>query len=99
MPKRCARSRSVCDALCEALTRGTTRVDPIPGVRAMLETLTRDPRFALTVLTGNLERAAHLKLHAAGLAEFFTVVRSAATRRSARRFPRSRASAFACGRA
>jgi phosphoglycolate phosphatase len=57
----------------EALACGTTRVDPIPGVRAMLETLASDPRFALTVLTGNLERAAHLKLRAAGLAEFFMV--------------------------
>jgi beta-phosphoglucomutase-like phosphatase (HAD superfamily) len=57
----------------EALARGTTRVDPIPGVRATLETLACDPRFALAVLTGNLERAAHLKLEAAGLAEFFRV--------------------------
>jgi phosphoglycolate phosphatase len=59
--------------LAEALARGTTRVDPIPGVRATLEALARDPRFALAVLTGNLERAAHLKLQAAGLADFFTV--------------------------
>ena len=57
----------------EALARGTTRVDPIPGVRATLEALARDPRFALAVLTGNLERTAHMKLQAAGLAEFFRV--------------------------
>lgn len=59
--------------LAEALERGTTRVDPIPGVRRLLETLAGDPRFALAVLTGNLERAAHLKLRAAGLDGFFAV--------------------------
>jgi phosphoglycolate phosphatase-like HAD superfamily hydrolase len=57
----------------EALARGTTRVDAVPGVRALLEAVAPDPRFALGVLTGNLEQAAHLKLRAAGLAEFFAV--------------------------
>jgi phosphoglycolate phosphatase-like HAD superfamily hydrolase len=59
--------------LASALARGTTRVAPVPGVRAVLEALAGDGRFALGVLTGNLEPAAHLKLRAAGLDGFFTV--------------------------
>jgi len=56
-----------------ALATGTTRVDPVPGVRGLLERVARDERFALGVLTGNLEAAAELKLRAAGLDAFFPV--------------------------
>lgn len=59
--------------LAEALARGTSRVDAIPGVSAALEDLAGDRRFALAVLTGNLERSARLKLAAAGLDRFFAV--------------------------
>ncbi len=57
--------------LASALAQGTTRVAPVPGVRAVLETVAGDSRFGLGVLTGNLEPAAHLKLRAAGLDGFF----------------------------
>lgn len=59
--------------LSEALERGTTRVEAIPGVRLTLERLAADPDFALATLTGNFERSARVKLAAAGLAEFFAV--------------------------
>src|SRR5690606_32555006 len=59
--------------LADAITSGATRVDPVPGVRPVLETLADDPRFASAVLTGNLVGAADLKLRAAGLAHFFAV--------------------------
>ncbi len=56
-----------------ALAAGTTRFEAIPGVREVLESLARDARFALAVLTGNLQASAHLKLGSAGLADFFCV--------------------------
>jgi phosphoglycolate phosphatase-like HAD superfamily hydrolase len=59
--------------MAAALACSAMRVDAIPGVRAVLETLACDPRFALGVLTGNLERCADLKLRAAGLERFFAV--------------------------
>ena len=59
--------------LAAAIAGGSTRVDAVPGVPHLLETLARDERFALGVLTGNLERAAELKLRAAGLARFFPI--------------------------
>jgi phosphoglycolate phosphatase-like HAD superfamily hydrolase len=59
--------------LATALASGTTRVMPVPGVRAVLDMLAGDPRFGLAMVTGNLEPAAHLKVRAAGLDRFFTV--------------------------
>ena len=59
--------------LAAAITSGTTRVDALPGVRRLLERVADDDRFALAVLTGNLEAAAELKLRAAGLDGFFAV--------------------------
>jgi phosphoglycolate phosphatase len=62
---------SLAQRMADALVCGAMRVDAIPGVRALLEALAADPRFVLGVLTGNLERCAHLKLRAAGLDRFF----------------------------
>jgi phosphoglycolate phosphatase len=59
--------------LADANHPGATRVDAVPGVRAVLEALAADARFASAVLTGNLAGAAELKLRAAGLADFFAV--------------------------
>jgi len=59
--------------LAEAIDCGATRVEAVPGVRAVLEALADDPRFASAVLTGNLVGAAELKLRTAGLADFFAV--------------------------
>ena len=66
--ERCLAAR-----LAEAITAGATRVEAVPGVRPLLESVGRDPRFACAVLTGNLAGAAELKLRAAGLADFFAV--------------------------
>jgi phosphoglycolate phosphatase-like HAD superfamily hydrolase len=65
--------RSLAVRLGAAIESGATRVEAVPGVRAVLESLADDPRFASAVLTGNLVGAAELKLRAAGLAEFFAV--------------------------
>ncbi len=59
--------------LAAAIAAGTTRVEPVPGVRRLLERVARDERFALAVLTGNFAAAAELKLRAAGLEAFFPV--------------------------
>lgn len=66
--ERCLAAR-----LAAAIASGSTRVEAVPGVRAVLESLAGDDRFASAVLTGNLVGAAELKLRAAGLAEFFAV--------------------------
>jgi phosphoglycolate phosphatase len=65
--------RSLATRLAAAITCGATRVEPVPGVRPVLDALADDPRFASAVLTGNLAGAAELKLRAAGLADFFAV--------------------------
>ena len=59
--------------LAQAIACGATRVEAVPGVRVLLETVADDPRFASAVLTGNLLGAAELKLRAADLAHFFPV--------------------------
>jgi beta-phosphoglucomutase-like phosphatase (HAD superfamily) len=59
--------------LAAAIATGATKVDAVPGVRRLLDLVARDDRFALAVLTGNLEAAAELKLRAAGLEAFFAV--------------------------
>ena len=58
------------DLLEEAVGAGAT-VAPKPGVVALLDELSKDPRFALSVLTGNTLRNAKSKLTAAGVAGYF----------------------------
>ena len=65
--------RALAMHLAAAIEAGTTRVEAVPGARAVLEAVADDPRFASAVLTGNLAGAAELKLRAADLARFFTV--------------------------
>jgi phosphoglycolate phosphatase len=65
--------RSLAFHLEAAIAAGATRVDAVPGVRALLESVADDSRFASAVLTGNLAAAARSKLAAAGLASFFEV--------------------------
>jgi phosphoglycolate phosphatase-like HAD superfamily hydrolase len=43
----------------------------LPGAREMLERTATHPRYRSSLLTGNLEPAAHLKLRLVGLSEFF----------------------------
>ncbi len=44
----------------------------LPGAREILERVRKHPRYLSSLLTGNLEPAAHLKLRHVGLSEFFT---------------------------
>ncbi len=44
----------------------------LPGAREILERVREHPRYLSSLLTGNLEPAAHLKLRHVGLSEFFT---------------------------
>jgi phosphoglycolate phosphatase-like HAD superfamily hydrolase len=43
----------------------------LPGAREILERIRSHPRYRSTLLTGNLEPAAHLKLRLVGLSDFF----------------------------
>ena len=45
--------------------------EALPGARAALEALEREPRYLNSLLTGNVEPAARLKLRLVGLADFF----------------------------
>jgi phosphoglycolate phosphatase-like HAD superfamily hydrolase len=44
----------------------------LPGAREALEALEREPRYLSSLLTGNVEPAARLKLRAVGLERFFS---------------------------
>ena len=43
----------------------------LPGVRQVLEATASHPRYLNSLLTGNIEPAAHLKMRLVGLSEFF----------------------------
>ena len=55
----------------EFLPGGVIR--PLPGVRRLVEALTRDKRFALGLVTGNIREGAYTKLRPVGLARYFPV--------------------------
>ncbi|HEX8290432.1 MAG TPA: haloacid dehalogenase-like hydrolase [Pyrinomonadaceae bacterium] len=55
----------------ERLTRAEEIFYALPGAREALETLEREPRYLNSLLTGNVEPAARLKLRLVGLADFF----------------------------
>jgi phosphoglycolate phosphatase-like HAD superfamily hydrolase len=50
---------------------GQGRRGIMPGVEALLAALRAQPRYHLALLTGNYERAAHIKLAHFGLADYF----------------------------
>jgi len=52
------------------LLTGTTRVAPLPGAAELLKALALDRRFSASVVTGNFEITAQIKLEAAGLAPY-----------------------------
>lgn len=54
-----------------AISEGKQMFHVLPGVRDALEAVATHPRYASTLLTGNIESAAHLKLKLVGLSEFF----------------------------
>jgi phosphoglycolate phosphatase len=55
----------------ERLTREEEVFYPLAGAREALAALEREPRYLNSLLTGNVEPAAHLKLRLVGLADFF----------------------------
>jgi phosphoglycolate phosphatase-like HAD superfamily hydrolase len=55
----------------ERLTRAEDLYYALPGVREALEALERSPRYLNSLLTGNVEPAARLKLRLVGLDAFF----------------------------
>jgi phosphoglycolate phosphatase len=55
----------------ERLTRAEEIYYALPGARAALEALERSPRYLNSLLTGNVEPAARLKLRLVGLEDFF----------------------------
>lgn len=55
----------------ERLTRVEQVFYALPGARAALEALEREPRYLNSLLTGNVEPAARLKLQLVGLADLF----------------------------
>ncbi len=55
----------------ERVTRGEEAYYALPGAREALEAVAASPRYRSALLTGNVERAAYLKLKLVGLEGFF----------------------------
>lgn len=54
-----------------ATREGTQGFHLLPGVREVLEATREHPRYLNSLLTGNIEPAAHLKMRLVGLSQFF----------------------------
>jgi len=52
------------------MEQGTTTIQPLPGAIELLEALSANADFSASVVTGNFEVTAQIKLEAAGLASF-----------------------------
>lgn len=59
------------DAIRHAVEHGDAGFGLLPGVTAALEALKHDPRYRSTLVTGNIELAANLKLELVGIKEYF----------------------------
>jgi phosphoglycolate phosphatase len=57
------------EEMCLARDCGLIRI--LPGVENLLETLSRQPDFALGLVTGNLKEGARIKLEKAGIHRYF----------------------------
>jgi len=67
-----SRSVPLWDAYVAGLERHErSRVRELPGIRAVLDALCKDPRATLALLTGNIERGARLKLSGPSLNDYF----------------------------
>ncbi|MGH9882655.1 MAG: HAD family hydrolase, partial [Pyrinomonadaceae bacterium] len=55
----------------KATGNGEQFFEVLPGVREVLKAVTDHPRYRSALLTGNIERAAYLKMELMGLSEFF----------------------------
>lgn len=56
-----------------AVGNGAHVIEAMPGAREALQAVHDHPRYQSALLTGNIEPAAHLKVEATGLAQFFTL--------------------------
>ena len=65
--------RSYIEQMKLAVGNGAHIIEAMPGARAALQAVHDHPRYQSALLTGNIEPAAHLKVEATGLAEFFTL--------------------------
>lgn len=65
--------RSYIEQMKLAVGNGAHVIEAMPGARAALQAVHDHPRYQSALLTGNIEPAAHLKVEATGLAEFFTL--------------------------
>jgi phosphoglycolate phosphatase len=63
--------RCYIEEMKRATGNGAHLVEAIPGGREVLQRVAEHPRYVSTLLTGNIEPAAYLKLELAGLSEFF----------------------------
>ena len=63
--------RCYMEEMKRATGNGAHLVEAIPGGREVLQRVASHPRYVSTLLTGNIEAAAYLKLELAGLSEFF----------------------------
>jgi phosphoglycolate phosphatase len=70
-----ARTSELCTHYCTELERITNAAAPpylvLPGACETLSAVAAHPRYRNALLTGNVERAAFIKLRAVGLADFF----------------------------
>jgi len=65
--------RSYIQEMKRAVADGAHVIEAIPGALETLRAVAEHPRYRSALLTGNIEPAAHLKVEAAGLAEYFTL--------------------------
>src|SRR5260370_32756741 len=63
--------RCYLEEMKRALGNGAQIIEAMPGAREVLQAIDEHPRYLSTLLTGNIEPAAHLKVEITGLAEFF----------------------------
>ena len=54
-----------------AVGNGAQIIEAMPGASEVLQAIDEHPRYLSALLTGNIEPAAHLKMHLAGLSEYF----------------------------
>ena len=62
--------RQFARALPPSLRNGTTTIEPLPGAALLLRALAASEEFSASVVTGNFEVTAEIKLKAAGLAPY-----------------------------
>ena len=63
-------SANLHDCYKSAVAQGATAVRPLPGATALLQALSDDEKFHCSVVTGNFEVTAAVKLEAAGFAAY-----------------------------